>query len=52
MSDQTSSRRKAIGWASVAYAAFTALSIIAPILLDRLWSKKQSGGNAYSARQR
>lgn len=40
---QKSTMRKTIGWASVAYGAFTALSVIGPILLQRFWSKhKQS----------
>jgi hypothetical protein len=38
---QKSTMRKTIGWASVAYGAFTALSIIGPIVLDRLWSKQK-----------
>jgi len=31
-----STMRKTIGWASLAYGAFTAISIIGPILLERL----------------
>lgn len=38
--DQKATMRKTIGWAALAYGAFTALSIIGPILLDRLWSRK------------
>jgi hypothetical protein len=41
MKDQKSSARKAIGWAAVAYGAVTAISIIGPILLDRLWSRQK-----------
>lgn len=40
MKDNTASARKAIGWAALAYGAFTAISIIAPIILDRLSRKR------------
>lgn len=40
MSDNKSGRRKAIVWASIAYGAFTAISIIGPIILDRVWKRK------------
>lgn len=36
--EQKATMRKAIGLAALAYGAFTALSIVAPILLDRIWS--------------
>jgi hypothetical protein len=39
--DNKSTMRKTIGWASVAYGAFTAISIIGPILLERLWSRRR-----------
>jgi len=41
MKDNTSTARKAIGLAALAYGAFTAISIIGPIILDRLWSRKR-----------
>jgi hypothetical protein len=31
--------RKAITWASLAYGAFTAISILGPIILDRIWHR-------------
>ena len=40
MKDNASTSRKAIGWAALAYSAFTAISIIAPIILDRLSRKR------------
>lgn len=39
MDKQKSTMRKTIGWASLAYGAFTALSIVSPILLERFWNK-------------
>jgi hypothetical protein len=39
MKDNKSAMRKAIGWASLAYGAFTAISIIGPIILERVWSR-------------
>jgi hypothetical protein len=39
--DNKSTMRKTIGWASVAFGAFTAISIIGPILLERLWKRRQ-----------
>ena len=39
--DNKSQFRKAITWASLAYGAFTALSILGPIILDRIWSRPQ-----------
>ncbi|HKV58564.1 MAG TPA: hypothetical protein VJO32_09780 [Ktedonobacteraceae bacterium] len=41
MKDNKATMRKAIGWASLAYGAFTAISIIGPILLERLWSQRR-----------
>ena len=41
MDKQKSTMRKTMGWASVAYGAFTALSIIGPILLERFWAKRR-----------
>jgi len=39
MKDNKAAMRKTIGLASLAYGAFTAISIIGPIVLERLWSK-------------
>ncbi len=39
--DTTPARRTSLALASIAYAAFTAISIIGPILLERRWAKKQ-----------
>ncbi len=39
--DNTSTMRKTIGWVSLAYGAFTAISIIGPLLLERLWSRRR-----------
>jgi hypothetical protein len=39
MSEKKSAFRKTLAWASVAYGAFTALSVIVPIILDRAWNK-------------
>jgi len=33
--------RKTITWASIAYGAFTAISIIGPIVLERLWARRR-----------
>ena len=41
MDKQKSSMRKTIGWASLAYGAFTAFSVIGPILLERYWAKRK-----------
>jgi hypothetical protein len=41
MKDNKSSMRKTIGWTSLAFGAFTAISIIGPILLEKLWSRRQ-----------
>ncbi|HVU68860.1 MAG TPA: hypothetical protein VHD63_17120 [Ktedonobacteraceae bacterium] len=51
MERQKSTMRKTIGWASVAYGAFTALSIIGPIVLDRIWSRAKQNGGRYSSRR-
>ena len=32
--------RKTLTWATVAYGAFTALSVIGPILLQKLWKRR------------
>ena len=40
MKDSKSTMRKTIGWATLAYGASTAISIIRPILLERLWSRR------------
>jgi hypothetical protein len=40
MNDNRSARRKSLVLASIAYGAFTAISIIGPIILDRLWRRK------------
>ena len=39
MKDNKATMRKTIGLAALAYGAFTAISIIGPILLERLSSK-------------
>ena len=52
MERQKSTMRKTIGWAGVAYGAFTALSIIGPIVLDRIWSKARQNNGRYSSRKR
>ena len=41
MKDNKGTMRKTMGWAALAYGAFTAISIIGPIVLDRLWSRKR-----------
>ena len=41
MKDNKATMRKTIGWASLAYGAFTAISIIGPLILERLWSRKR-----------
>ncbi|HEX7737797.1 MAG TPA: hypothetical protein VF458_23310 [Ktedonobacteraceae bacterium] len=51
-SDQKSSMRKTLGWAAVAYGAFTALSVIGPILLEKFWAKKRRESGGYSPRKR
>jgi hypothetical protein len=40
MKNNKSTARKAVGWAALVYGAFTAISIIGPIVLDRLSRKK------------
>lgn len=39
MKDPRTTAHKTVGWAALAYGAFTALSIIGPLLLQRLWAK-------------
>ncbi len=41
MKDHKATARKTIGWAALAYGAFTAISIIGPILLDRFLSRQK-----------
>lgn len=41
MKENKSTIRKTIGWAAVAYGAFTAISVVAPILLERFWSRRR-----------
>ncbi len=41
MKEKASERRKSLTIATVAYAAFTAISVIGPILLERRWAKKR-----------
>lgn len=41
MKEQQSSMRKTLAWASLAYGAFTAISIIGPLILERLWSRRR-----------
>ena len=33
--------RKTLTWVGVAYGAFTALSVIAPLVLDKLWKRRE-----------
>jgi len=40
MKDYKATMRKTIGWISVAYGTFTAISIIGPLLLERFWSRR------------
>ena len=41
MKDNKSTMRKTMGLAALAYGAFTAISIIGPIILERLWSRNR-----------
>jgi hypothetical protein len=41
MKENKSTMRKTIGWASVAYGVFTAISVLGPILLERYWSRRR-----------
>jgi hypothetical protein len=41
MKEDKSTMRKTIGWAAVAYGAFTAISVIGPIVLERFWSRRR-----------
>lgn len=49
MDRQKSTMRKTIGWAGLAYGAFTALSIIGPIVLDHIWSKARQNNTHHSS---
>jgi len=40
MKDSKSTMNKTIGWVTLAYGGFTAISIIVPIILERLWSRR------------
>ncbi|HZS79430.1 MAG TPA: hypothetical protein VFA41_22645 [Ktedonobacteraceae bacterium] len=42
MQNQKSTMRKTLTAAGIAYAAFTTLSVVVPILLDRLGKRKRS----------
>lgn len=48
MKDHKSTMRKTMGWAAVAYGAFTAISIIGPVILDRLWSHQGKERKGFS----
>lgn len=39
VNDNKSGLRKSLLLASIAYGAFTALSVVVPIILDRVWNK-------------
>lgn len=39
MNNHKTNMRKSLKWAGIAYGVFTALSVIGPIVLDRLWSR-------------
>jgi hypothetical protein len=41
MKQNKATMRKTIGWVSLAYGAFTAISVIGPIILGRFWSRHQ-----------
>ena len=45
--DNKSTMRKTIGWVTLAYGAFTTISIIGPILLERVWSRRKSEGRPF-----
>jgi len=42
MKDQKSAMRKSLALAGIAYTAFTAISVLGPLLLERLWKRKRS----------
>lgn len=42
MNENKSARRKTLTWAAIAYTAFTALSVIGPIVLGRVWKRRDS----------
>ena len=37
--ENKSTMHKTIGWAAVAYGAFTTIAVVGPILLERFWSR-------------
>jgi hypothetical protein len=39
MNENRSAFRKALAWASFAYGTFTAISVVGPIILDRIWNR-------------
>ncbi|HEX6553152.1 MAG TPA: hypothetical protein VF026_10355 [Ktedonobacteraceae bacterium] len=39
MSEKKTPFRKTLTWAAVAYGAFTTLSVVVPIVLDKIWNK-------------
>jgi hypothetical protein len=41
MKDHPSTMRKTIGWAALAYGAFTIISVVGPIVLERFWSRRR-----------
>jgi hypothetical protein len=41
MKDHPSTMRKTIGWASLAYGVFTIISVVGPIVLERVWSRRR-----------
>jgi hypothetical protein len=41
MKENTSTMRKTIEWASLAYGAFTIISVVGPIVLERFWSRRR-----------
>lgn len=41
MKEQKMSARKTLSWAAIAYGAFTAISVIGPILLERRWARQR-----------
>ncbi len=41
MKDHPSTMRKTIGWAALAYEAFTIISVVGPIVLERIWSRRR-----------
>ena len=41
MKENTSTMRKTLGWAAVAFGAFTVISVVGPIVLERFWSRRR-----------